>query len=257
MAGVRVQFLGSGDPFANGGRMQTCILLDGADGWVLLDCGATALLAMDRFGVDPATIDAVVVTHFHGDHIGGLPFLIMESEFNVRQDASRSSRTRPLVLAGPAGIEERVRQIAALFEYSASFDAARDRGMLTFIELAPGRPVRVGPVTAAVFPAKHTPEAISLRIGYGDKTIAYSGDTAWTDTLLRVEENADLFICLAYTLDTSMDSVLSYRELQEHRSQLTCKRLILTHLSGEMQRRLSEVSEEIAEDGLVVTLSQE
>jgi ribonuclease BN (tRNA processing enzyme) len=256
MTRVRVQFLGTGDPFANGGRMQACILLDGEAGRVLLDCGATSLLAMNRFGVDPATIDAVVVTHFHGDHIGGLPFLLMEMEFNVRADLSRSPRPTPLAVAGPVGIEERVRTLAELFEYGSGFKAAQRRGLLTFVELEPGLPAEVGPVTATAYPARHTAEAIVLRIQYGDTTIAYSGDTGWTGSLLEAERDADLFICQAYTLDTPADSVLSYRALQEHRSELTCKRLLLTHLSGEMQRRLGEVTEEVAEDGMTVTVER-
>src|SRR5437879_3062118 len=90
---VRVTFLGSGDAFGNGGRHQTCILLETGTRRVLLDCGATSMLAMKRQGVEALTLDAVLLTHLHGDHFGGLPFLILDAQFR--------RRTQPLVIAGP------------------------------------------------------------------------------------------------------------------------------------------------------------
>src|SRR5215510_14291785 len=69
---VQVKFLGTGGPFASGGRLQTCILISTEQRRYLVDCGMTALVAMARFGIDPGSIDAVLVTHLHGDHYGGL-----------------------------------------------------------------------------------------------------------------------------------------------------------------------------------------
>src|SRR5215216_441431 len=98
---VAVRFLGSGDAFGSGGRFQACISVRAHEAHVLLDCGATTLVAMRRLGVDPGSVDAVVVSHLHGDHFGGLPFLVLDAQF--------SRRERPLVVAGPPGVEERVR----------------------------------------------------------------------------------------------------------------------------------------------------
>jgi ribonuclease BN (tRNA processing enzyme) len=64
-----------------------------------MDCGASSLIAMRRFGVDPSAIDAVILSHLHGDHFGGVPFLILDGQF--------TRRTRPLVVAGPPGLEAR------------------------------------------------------------------------------------------------------------------------------------------------------
>ena len=112
MAEVRVQFLGSGDAFGGGGRFQTCILVQAGQTAFLMDCGASSLVAMKRFGVDPAGINLILVTHLHGDHFGGIPFFVLDAQF--------SRRSRPLVIAGPPGIEARTRQaMEVLFPGSA------------------------------------------------------------------------------------------------------------------------------------------
>jgi ribonuclease BN (tRNA processing enzyme) len=62
-AGLRLRFLGSGDAFGSGGRLQTCLCLEGPGGRVLIDCGATALVAMKRAGIDPASVGSVLLSH--------------------------------------------------------------------------------------------------------------------------------------------------------------------------------------------------
>jgi ribonuclease BN (tRNA processing enzyme) len=250
---VRVQFLGTGDPFAAGGRFQSCILLDGPGGRVLLDCGATSLVAMERFGVDPGTIDAIVVTHFHGDHIGGLPFFLMEWQFNTTGTGATPEHRGPLLVAGPAGIEERVRRVSELFEYRRGFTLPLEAGALAFVPLEPGRATAVGPVEVTALAVRHTPEAIGVRVAWAGKVIGYTGDTAWTDTIFEIAAGTDLFICNTYSFSEE-SSLVTYRELTEHRARLDCKRLVLTHIGGELQRNLERVTEEVAEDGMTITV---
>jgi ribonuclease BN (tRNA processing enzyme) len=77
---LQVRFVGSGDAFGSGGRFQACILLHAPaqDGDVLLDCGASSLVALKQQRQDPNRIVLVLVSHLHGDHFGGLPFLILD-----------------------------------------------------------------------------------------------------------------------------------------------------------------------------------
>ena len=246
MAAVRVQFLGSGGPFASGGRLQTCIMIESDQRRYLIDCGMTALVAMARFGIDPGTIDAVLITHRHGDHYGGLPLMILEACVNTHEGSPYPARTRPLCIAGPADTEERVRQLLDLFSWRTPFAEMKDAGLLDFITLETQRETFIAGLTVTASPVVHyTPEATALRVTVSGKTIAYSGDTGWTDTLLEVAADADLFICQAYTIDVPQRGLLNYRTLQEHRDQLTCKRLVLTHIGAQMQTRLAEVTEEM------------
>jgi ribonuclease BN (tRNA processing enzyme) len=104
-AAVTLEFIGCGDAFASGGRFHTCFLVRGSARPFLIDCGASAPVALQRRGVDPSGICLVIVSHLHGDHVGGLPFLLMDAAYN-------RPRAEPLVVAGPRGIEASV--LAAL-----------------------------------------------------------------------------------------------------------------------------------------------
>jgi len=241
-----VCFLGSGDAFGSGGRLQACISVRAAGAHVLLDCGATSLVALHRAGVDPASVDAVLVSHLHGDHFGGLPFMVLDAQF--------SHRRRPLLVVGPPGVQERVVQaMDVLFPGSAGTRRAFE---LRFLELAERTPRAVGTLDVTAYPVAHASgaPAYGLRLAHGATTIAYSGDTEWTATLVDLAHDADLFICEAYFFDKAVSNHLSYATLAAHRDELRCRRLVLVHPSADMLGRRAEVREEIAEDGLTLDL---
>jgi len=85
-------------------------------------------------------------------------------------------------------------------------------------------------------------------------TIAYSGDTEWTDNLLKVARGADLFICEAYYFDKKVKFHLDYTTLMARKAELECNRLVLTHMSADMIRRLCDVAGEWAEDGKTIEI---
>src|SRR6187551_3851107 len=89
---MRLQFLGSGDAFGSGGRFNTCFHLErAAHGNVLVDCGASSMVAIRKWQVEPNAVSTVLVSHLHGDHFAGLPFFLLDAQLVSR-------RTAPLVL---------------------------------------------------------------------------------------------------------------------------------------------------------------
>ena len=257
---VRLTVLGCGDAFGSGGRYQTCFYVECASATFLIDCGASSLIAMKRFGIDPGSIDVILVTHLHGDHFGGIPFLERETQI-------AASRTRPLILAGPDGFEETLsRAMEVLFPGSTK---APRTFPLEFVRLGDGEGGgggggggernMVGPLIVGSFPVLHTPgtHAHALRVEVDGRVLAYSGDTEWSDTLLEAAAGADLFICEAYTYDRKQRNHLDYITLASRRQELGCRRLLLTHLSDEMLARRELVESEdvvVADDGMCVRL---
>jgi ribonuclease BN (tRNA processing enzyme) len=239
-------FLGSGDAFGSGGRFQTCLHVGTSSNSLLIDCGASSLIAMKRSGIDPSEIGWILLTHLHGDHFGGVPFLILDGQFN--------RRTLPLVIAGPPGVGNRVEAAMEIF-FPGSSRIAR-RFPVEFIELTERVPTQVGPSVVTPFAVRHPSGAPSyaLRVQCGEKVISYSGDTEWTESLVDVARGADLFVCEAYFFEKKISYHLDYRTLCKHRSRLECRRLILTHISQDLLHRLAEVEMEAAKDGQIVDL---
>jgi ribonuclease BN (tRNA processing enzyme) len=243
---VRVRFLGSGDAFGSGGRLQTCILLEAEGLRCLVDCGASSLIALKRAAIDPNDIETVLITHLHGDHFGGLPFLVLDGQF--------SRRSRDLRVAGPPGLRERVTQAMEVFFPGSS--QARRRFATEFVELAEGAPATIGSLRVTPYEVIHACGAppYALRIEIAGRTIVYSGDTEWTDRLIPAAAGADLFISEAYFYDKAVRFHLDYATLARRRSELGCKRLIVTHLGPDMLAHVAELPVEAAHDGLEVCL---
>jgi ribonuclease BN (tRNA processing enzyme) len=243
---VELRVLGSGDAFGSGGRFQACLHVRAAGAEILVDCGASSLVAMRRFGVDPAAVDAVVLSHLHGDHFGGLPFLVLASQF--------AGRARPLVVAGPAGVEARVR--AAMEVLFPGSSAVERRFPLEFVELADRRESRLGAVGVTPYAVVHESgaPAYALRLTGDGQVLAYSGDTEWTDALVDVARGAALLVCEAYFYEKRVRYHLDYRTLMSQRHRLECRRLLLTHMSAEMLARLPLPGVDCADDGQRVVL---
>ena len=241
-----MHFIGSGDAFGSGGRFQTCILLDGGLERVLLDCGASSLVGLKGAGIHPSTITTILITHLHGDHFGGIPFFLLDAQF--------SKRTDPLVIAGPPTIQRRVRDAQeVLFPNSCQ---TPQRFPIEFIEMQPEAFLQVQSSRVTAFPVIHSSGAPShaLRVEFGGCTITYSGDTEWTDRLAAAAAEADLFICEAYFFKKKVKYHLDYQTLAEHRLDLTCKRIIITHMSDDMLAHSDGLDIACAFDGLIISL---
>lgn len=245
---VSVRFVGSGDAFGSGGRFQTCLLVQGSV-TLLVDCGATSLVALKRAGVVPNDIETIAISHLHGDHFGGIPFFLLDAQLSSRRSA-------PLAIVGPVGVEARVRDaMEALFPGSSRVERKFE---VRYLEIEPEAPREVGGVLVTGFPVVHFSGAppLALRIAIDGRIVTYSGDTEWTESLVSASRDADLFVCETYFFEKHVKYHLDYRTLLTHRDRLTCKRMVLTHMSEDMLSRLESLDPETetAHDGMVVTL---
>jgi ribonuclease BN (tRNA processing enzyme) len=246
MAVVTLEFVGCGDAFASGGRFQTCFLVRGSGAPVLIDCGASAPVALQRGGIDPSRIGLVLVSHLHGDHAGGLPFLLMDAAYN-------RPRTEPLVVAGPPGVEARVLETLEAL-YPGTRQAVSARVPVRFVELERRREMTVGGVRVTAFGVEHSQKTpcLGMRVELDRKVIAYSGDTQWTPALIELSRGADLFVCECTGFDEPLYSHVSHAELARHASEFDGVRMVLTHLGPRMLAHAAEARWPCAHDGLII-----
>jgi len=244
---MQLQFVGCGDALGSGGRYNTCFHVTGERVNFLIDCGASSLPALKRQGIAREEIDLILITHFHGDHFGGLPFLLLDAQF--------TRRSRPLVIAGPQGIETRLTQLMeALFENSSKTERKFE---LSVVALKPEEPREFGGVRVTPFPVVHGESGgpfLAYRVEAEGRIIAYSADTEWTETLIEAGRDADLFIAEAYTYDRIVKNHLSLATLEAHLPKIRPKRLALTHMSDDMLGRLDALEHMTASDGMIVEL---
>jgi ribonuclease BN (tRNA processing enzyme) len=244
---MQLRFVGCGDALGSGGSFNTCFHVTGDRVNFLIDCGASSLPALKRHEIARDAIDLILITHFHGDHFAGLPFLLLDAQF--------TRRTRPLVIAGPQGIETRLTQVMeALFEHSSR---TKQRFELSVVALEPGQTQMFGEVKVTPFPVVHGESGgpfLAYRIEAEGRIIAYSADTEWTETLIPAARDADLFIAEAYYYDKVVKNHLSLKTLEAHLPEIKPKRLVLTHMSDDMLGRLDTLGYKAASDGMIVEL---
>jgi ribonuclease BN (tRNA processing enzyme) len=248
---VKLSFLGTGDAFSAGGRHQAAYMIESPigslDGNLLLDCGSTALASLNRQNLRTESIDTIFLSHLHGDHIGGLPFLFLHYLY-IRP------RCKPLRIVGPLGVESRVRM---LFEATYADTAAEPLPYaLEFTEAQPQKELRIDGIRLIPFAVPHSKHSLSLgcEIEIGGRKIVYTGDSGWTEQLLTHTQNADLFICECSYFETRIATHMNYPLIEKNLARFGAKRIILTHLGEEVLQRQQEVKIETAFDGMTVLL---
>jgi ribonuclease BN (tRNA processing enzyme) len=243
---AEVLFVGTGDAFGSGGRRNSAILVREAARTLLLDCGPTTLQGLKELGVDPLEIDAVALSHFHGDHIAGLPFLLLDYVFG-------HPRERPFEVLGPPGVEDQLAMLTRAYHYDQE---QRGRYPLRFSEFSLDKPLEVAGFRVTPMPAVHQAYTCPhmLRVDAGRRSLVFSGDTGWHDSLPAKVGDADLFISECVFLDEEFQFHLSHARLARERARFTCGAIRLTHLGHQVLENMGRVAFDTAHDGLRINV---
>ena len=247
---MRLTVIGCGDAFGSGGRFNTCFMIETAVQTVLLDCGASSLVALKARKVDLNKIDGVILSHLHGDHFGALPFFLLEAQFH-------SMRTAPLTIAGPPGTRERLDAACEVLFPRMTKNVWRFP--LNIVEISPDMPDEVLGFAIRSAEVVHQSGAPStaVRLMRDRKVLSYSGDTEWTDALIPIADGADLFIIECYDYARKLPGHMNFAKLREKRADLRARRIMLTHMNPTMLAKIEEARADgllVAEDGLVLEI---
>jgi ribonuclease BN (tRNA processing enzyme) len=244
---VKVTFVGSGDAFGTGGRFQTCILIDAPGIRFVIDFGASSLIALNKLEIPHNSIDAIVLTHIHADHSGGIALMLMDAMLGAK-------RRTPLTIAGPVDTKARLGEMGRVLMPGSEIMVPKFP--LDYIEMETLREHTIRGLKITTYPADHTRQTnpTCVRIEVAGKVIAYTGDGDWTEHTPMLADGADLLIAECYYYKKPIRFHLNYPTIKSHWSELKAKRIILTHLASEMFENKDLVPEECAYDGLVINV---
>lgn len=228
--GLNLLFVGSSNAFAETGCWSGFLLNDR----YLFDAPPSALYGLKHAGASLDALDVILISHFHGDHFFGLPFLLLEYAYASGKLGGTSPRSRDLTIVGPPGIEEKVETLTALAYPNL---AGRDLGFKRrYVEMEPGCAKEVAGLRIEAEQMNHATDSLPLCLGYrvetGGRRLAYTGDTAWTDALLELGHGVDLFVSdCTYPSGFDLPEHLSLDEVRVLRGKLNeSTMIVLTHL---------------------------
>jgi ribonuclease BN (tRNA processing enzyme) len=245
---MRLTIIGCGDAFGAGGQLQTSFHVRSESSTFLIDCGVTTLIGMHRLGLAPNDIDMVCVSHLHGDHFGGLSWLLIDAQY-------ASKRERPLIVTGPKSINERfVTAAEALYP-----DITKCQRCFDFVEYQEQVPLVLNGVTITPFEVKHPSGAppYALRFELDGKVLSFTGDTGWTESLCPAARGADLLISECFQYDVTLPIHLDYKTIDANYERLGAKQVLLTHMGEQMLAHVDKVDASryiIAQDGMTLDL---
>ena len=250
---MRLTILGCGDAFSSGGRLPSCYLVETGAATFLLDCGPAILPALKRMGRASTDFDVVVISHLHGDHFGGLPYLLIDWLYPAQ-------RTAPLTLIGPPGLEARFR-LACEVLYPRVLETMRSFP-IAFVELAAGVSHQAGALPGlAITPYEVNhysgSPSYALRFEGKDKIFAFSGDAGWGDNVVKVGRGADLYLLECYQYDLKLNMHLDYLTIARHFDAIGARKFVLTHMGDAMLANGDKVDLSrcmLAEDGLMIDI---
>jgi ribonuclease BN (tRNA processing enzyme) len=239
---MRVITLGTGDAFGSAGRFHSAVVVQAGNSTALVDCGPCILPALHRSQIPPEDIDFILVTHLHGDHVGGVPMLLLDYQY-------RSRRKRPLVIIGSALCPARLEALTvAMFTLVTK---KRRRFPVIYKTIRPGHPISIREMRVHAYRMQHIDHepCFGYRIEHRRKVVAFTGDTTWCESIPAMSQGADLLVseCTDFNLRTPVH--LSYTQLREHPAEIGAKRTVLTHVGGDLLKNRARVRHHIARDG--------
>ncbi|HEY8560901.1 MAG TPA: ribonuclease Z [Pyrinomonadaceae bacterium] len=225
---MKLVVLGSGSAVPHPFRSGSAYWLETSSGTILLDCAASAGHRMAQEKLDWTRLDAIWISHFHLDHVGGLaPFL-----FGTRNAEAMKERAKPLKIFGAKGLEK----LVEAFDEVNNYKLFRQPFPLEIVEVEEHEEFEILPATRAVaIKTPHTDESLAIHLrDKDDKTLVYSSDTGFTKTLGAFARAADLFVLeCSFFKNKPIEKHLELEEAMFLIRYAAPKKALLTHFYAE------------------------
>jgi ribonuclease Z len=183
----KIVILGSANAVSDENQDNTHFYVEAGKRKILVDCGSNPLQALPANGIQPNTLTDIIITHFHPDHVTGLPLLLMDLWLIGRQD--------PIAIYANSHALSRIEKMMDLFDwqewpnfYPVSFNEIPEREFHLAIADAD--------IEIYTSPVQHLIPTIGLRIEFiaEHKVVTYSCDTEPCQAVVRLAKDADILL---------------------------------------------------------------
>lgn len=225
---MKLTILGSGTSVPHPDRASAAHWLETSGGAVLLDISADAAHRLAQEQLDWPNLGAIWVSHFHLDHLGGLPTFL----FGLKWAPQTQKRTKPLQIFGAAGL----RRIIQTMSDSNDYQLLEQPFPVEIVEVEAGAGFEIVPgVVAETFSTPHTEESLALRVKDEDsKSFVYTSDTGFSEDLARFAKEVDLLLMeCSFRRNKPVQKHLELSDAMEIAARCNPAQLVLTHLYPE------------------------
>lgn len=232
---VKITVIGHWGGYPKAGEASSGYLVE-HDGYkILVDCGSAVLSNLQTY-IKPEELDAVVLSHYHADHVADIG--VLQHALLIGKYVNGTNNNLP-IYGHP--------------QDKQAFEALTYKDITTGIAYNQGESLNLGPFIFDFLRTKHPAECYAMKISAGGKTIVYTADTAYFDELSHFAVNSDMLLCES-NFYKGMDGKGAGHMTSEEAGALAAKsnvsKLVLTHLPhfGDLQQLVIEAKEQYTGD---------
>lgn len=182
---TKITILGTASAVPNINQENAHFIVESDDCVLLVDCVGNPVVRMEQAGVDPTAITDIVLTHFHPDHVSGVPLLLM--------DLWLMGREKSIAIHGLSDVIDRIEKMMALYDwqdwggfYPVIFNRLPEKEQMVVIDK---KEIKIW-----ASPVCHMIPAIGIRMAFPGGTVCYSADTGPCDSVLKLAQGVDILI---------------------------------------------------------------
>ncbi len=231
---IKITAIGTGRFAFDDGRGNQSILIEYKDTGIMVDCGSTTPYLMKKTGIIYDRVDYIFLTHYHGDHTAGIPYINLD--LLVNPDIPK--RNKSLTIIGKYKVKETIETLAIAMGYN------KNNPLVSYHNLDEGDITLPSNIAVDYLSMKHREESIGFKFFMDDKTIGISGDTKWSDDYARLAEGCDLFITECSQVDADDETPhISFEEIINRIDELKCKQIKAIHLHKPVANAIDKLND--------------